>query len=121
VRTRIAAFAAALIAIVGLIVPTQAQAASTSGIAIRAIYFDSPGRDNWSNHSLNAEWVKIKNVTPNRKSLTGWTLRDASHHVYHFSAFHLAAGAVAYITGRGTNHRHTLYWGRRQYVWKQHR
>jgi hypothetical protein len=117
-RTRIVALAAALIAVVGVMVPVLAQAASTSGIAIRVIYFDSPGRDNWSNHSLNAEWVKIKNITRHRKSLTGWTLRDTAHHVYHFPRFHLAAGAVAYIhTGRGTNHAHTLYWDRRQYVW----
>ena len=48
---------------------------------IPQIYFDSPGSDNGSNKSLNAEWVKIKNVTHSHKTITGWPLRDASSHV----------------------------------------
>jgi Lamin Tail Domain len=117
-RIRTAAIAAVAIAVAGLCTAAPAAAASTSGIAISAIYFDSPGPDSGSNGSLNAEWVKIKNVTGHRKSLTGCTLRDASSHVYRFPTFRLGAHAVAYIhTGYGMNRPHQLYWRSSWYVW----
>jgi hypothetical protein len=109
---------AALIAVSALVTASPAQAVATRGIVIRAIYFDSPGADRGSNHSLNAEWVKIQNVTRHRKTLTGWTLRDRSSHVYRFPVFRLAAGAVAYVhTGYGHNRAHQLYWRQGWYVW----
>jgi len=58
-------------------------------IRITKIYFDSPGDDTGSNTSLNAEYVVIKNTGTTRKALTGWTLRDASRHVYKFPIFRL--------------------------------
>ena len=86
---------------------------------IAAIYFDSPGTDTGSNSSLNAEWVKIKNPTGSRKTLTHWTLRDAgSVHVYHFPTFHLAPGATVKVhSGHGSNGAHNLYWGSSGYIW----
>ena len=95
-----------------------AQAASAPGVQIVAIYFDSPGSDYGSNTSLNAEWVRIRNVTGRTKTLTGWTLRDAANHVYHFPTLKLAAGvAVRVHTGHGTRSAGNLYWGSSAYIW----
>jgi hypothetical protein len=108
------AFAAAL-----FMAPGSAGAApSLSGARIVAIYFDSPGTDTRTNASLNAEWVKIKNVTSTRKNLTGWSLRDQAGHVFHFPTFRLAAGATVRVhTGHGTDGAANLYWGSGSYIW----
>ena len=91
---------------------------STGGAGITAIYFDSPGADTGSNASLNAEWVRIKNTTSTRKTLTGWTLKDASSHSYTFPTFSLAGGASAKVhTGSGSDTASNLYWGLGTYVW----
>ena len=91
---------------------------SAGGVKIRAIYFDPPGSDTGSNASLNEEWVKLKNVTSSRKTLTDWTLGDAAGHVYLFGAFSLAAGAaVKAHTGSGADTASNLYWGEGGYIW----
>jgi hypothetical protein len=91
---------------------------STGGARITAIYFDSPGSDTGSNSSLNAEWVQIKNTTSTRKTLTGWTLRDTSSHVYRFPTYNLPAGASVKVhTGSGSNTATNLYWHEGYYVW----
>lgn len=102
--------------------PADATAAatgsSTAGIKIVRIYFDSPGSDNRSNTSLNAEWVQIKNVTKTRKTLGAWTLRDASSHVYHFPATTLRPGYTLKVhTGRGSNNAGNRYWDAGNYIW----
>ena len=52
------------------------------------------------------------------RSLTGWTVRDASGHVYIFGTFSLAAGKTVVLrTGRGTNTSSTRYWGSTSYIW----
>jgi hypothetical protein len=97
---------------------TAPDAVAASGVRITTIYFDSPGADTGTNTSLNAEWVRIKNFTSHRKTLTGWTLRDASSHVYHFPTFHLAAGAAVKVhTGKGSNTASDLYWRSSYYIW----
>jgi hypothetical protein len=97
---------------------TSGGSSSTSGAVITAIYFDSPGADDGSNASLNAEWVRIKNTTNTAKTLTAWTLRDASSHIYTFPRFTLAAGASVQIhTGSGANGANNLYWGSGSYIW----
>lgn len=96
----------------GLAVPASAA------IKITKIYFDSPGTDDGSNRSLNAEWVLIKNTGTSRKTLTGWTLRDTSSHVFKFPTFKLGAGkSVKVHTGRGTNTATDLHWKLDEYVW----
>jgi hypothetical protein len=91
---------------------------ATSGVRITAIYFDSPGSDDRSNSSLNAEWVRLKNTTSTRKTITGWTLHDASTHVYAFPAFRLAAGASVKVhTGAGSDTATNLYWDSSGYIW----
>jgi hypothetical protein len=91
---------------------------STGGVAIKAIYFDSPGSDDGSNSSLNAEWVRLKNTTSTRKTLTGWTLHDGASHIYPFPSFSLAAGGYVKVhTGSGSNTAGNLYWRSAGYIW----
>jgi hypothetical protein len=97
---------------------TSGGGSSTGGIRIKAIYFDSPGSDLGSNSSLNAEWVKLKNITSTQKTLTGWTLRDTAAHIYSFPTFRLAAGAYVKVhTGFGSNTAGNLYWRSSGYIW----
>jgi hypothetical protein len=91
---------------------------ASAAIRITKIYFDSPGADTGSNKSLNAEYVVIKNTGTRRKALTGWTLRDASKHVYKFPIFRLGAGkSVKVHTGKGINGLGNLYWRSSSYIW----
>ncbi|MEW6223210.1 MAG: lamin tail domain-containing protein [Chloroflexota bacterium] len=87
-------------------------------IQIYRIYFDSPGADSGSNSSLNAEWIQLRNRCSSAKSLTGWTVRDTSSHIYRFGSFSLGAGAsVRLHTGKGTNTAGHRYWASRYYIW----
>jgi hypothetical protein len=62
--------------------------------------------------------VVIKNTGTTRKALTGWTLRDASRHVYKFPTFRLGAGkSVKVHTGKGANTLGNLYWRSSSYIW----
>jgi len=96
--------------------PSTADAASA--LRLGTIQYDPPGSDTGSNTSLNAEFVTITNHSATKRVLTGWTLRDASSHVYRFPAFALAAGATVRVhTGHGSNGAHNLYWGSGSYIW----
>jgi hypothetical protein len=97
---------------------TAVQADAASPVRISAVQYDSPGSDTGSNSSLNAEWVRITNYSTSRKTLTGWTLRDLSNHVYRFGTFSLGAGkSVRIHTGSGTNSATDRYWRSSGYVW----
>jgi hypothetical protein len=96
----------------------SAPAHASSSIHITKVYYNSPGSDTGSNTSLNAEYVRLKNVTSTSKRLTNWTVRDKSNHVYTFGTYYLAAGDSVYLhTGKGTNTAHHKYWQRSWYVW----
>jgi hypothetical protein len=90
-----------------------------SPVVIREIFYNSPGSDNRSNASLNAEWVKLRNRTAHPVSLSGWTLRDTSRHVYHFAVGYSlrAHGTVRVHTGSGRDTQRNLFQDRRAYVW----
>jgi hypothetical protein len=93
-----------------------AQAASA--VRIGTVQYNSPGSDTGSNASLNAEWVRITNHSSVTKTLTGWTLRDTSSHVYKFGTFKLGAGkSVRIHTAKGSNTSADRYWGKGWYVW----
>jgi hypothetical protein len=86
------------------------------------IVYNSPGTDNGSNTSLNAEYVRLTNRTGKTVDLKGWTIRDAAGHVYTVSTDHkLGAGKTVYVhSGKGTNGRPDSghrYWNRTGYVW----
>jgi len=108
--------------LLGAVLPASAQAAPAAArrpdVVIREIFYNSPGSDNRSNKSLNAEWVKLYNRSGEAVRLTGWTVRDKSHHVYTFGSFTLRAHkSVKIHTGRGRDTRSDVYQDRRAYVW----
>jgi predicted CxxxxCH...CXXCH cytochrome family protein len=62
--------------------------------------------------------VQLKNTTSTTKTLTGWSLRDASSHIYSFPTFSLAAGTyVNGHTGSGGNTASNLYCHSSGYIW----
>ncbi|KPI23489.1 Intermediate filament domain protein [Actinobacteria bacterium OV450] len=88
-------------------------------VEISRVQADSPGRDDHSNRSLNAEWVEITNTTRDAINLRGWTLRDDDGNRYRFdNVVRLAGRATIRIhTGAGRDSRTDLFQNRRDYVW----
>jgi hypothetical protein len=93
--------------------------ASRGGARITTVYFDSPGSDRGGNSSINAEYVRIRNVTKHRITLTGWTLHDSGDvHNYRFGRLALRPSAqVTVHSGVGHNGPHARYWGQHEYIW----
>ncbi|WP_229706647.1 lamin tail domain-containing protein [Micromonospora sonchi] len=112
----VAAFAVAVGGSLAVAAPAQA---ATPAIEITKVYYDSPGVDNRSKASLNAEYVKLTNRRARTINLKNWTLRDKANHVYTFTGnVNLAKGKSLVIrTGKGTNTASTRYWGSGNYVW----
>ncbi|MEU2286405.1 lamin tail domain-containing protein [Streptomyces sp. NPDC013178] len=107
---------AGAVALTGTVLSAPAQAAG--GVVIRHVWFDSPGSDNGSNSSLNAEWVEIKNTASSAISLKGWVLKDKSNHKYVFPNVKIGAGKTLKVrTGVGSDTASTKYQDRRWYVW----
>ena len=118
-RTRLggSALVAALLLAVMTVLAGPAQAA-TPAVKIAKIYYDSPGTDTGSNSSLNAEYITLQNTTTTARTITGWTIRDASTHVYTFPTTTIAANSTITLrSGSGTNSTTTRYWQRAWYVW----
>ena len=98
------------------LVAPPAQAAGT--VKLLKTQYDSPGSDDRSNRSLNAEWMVVQNTKSEAVNLSGWTLRDESRHVYTFPSVKLGAGQTLKVhTGSGSNSSSHLYWGSGNYVW----
>ena len=115
---RVIAVAAATLTSTGLLAAAPSPADAAGSVQITKVYVNSPGSDNGSNSSLNAEYVKIKNTGGSARSLTGWTVRDESSHVYTFGSYTLGAGATVTVrSGSGTNTGATKYWQKSWYVW----
>ncbi|MCX4407619.1 lamin tail domain-containing protein [Streptomyces sp. NBC_01340] len=108
---------AGVVALTGtFLLGTPAQAAG--GVTIHHVWFDSPGSDNRSNASLNAEWVQIKNTGSGAISLKGWILKDVSNHRYTFPDVKIGAGKTMKVhTGSGRDTAADKYQNRRAYVW----
>ena len=100
-------------------VPANA-APRRQSIKILSVQYDSPGNDNGSNRSLNAEWVEIENAGRTRVDLEGWTLSNGDRE-FEFPEFTLRPGWTVMVhTGKGEDgepRRHDLYWGSRKYAW----
>jgi Lamin Tail Domain len=97
-------------------------AAAAPVVAFTKIQYDSPGADNRSNASLNAEWIRLTNTTTRTINLRNWTVRDAAGKVYRFIGdYRLGAGRNVYLhTGKGTNGRPDTqhrYWQSGNYIW----
>ena len=111
---------AALAVVFGGVAVTGGPAAA-AGPALRffGTQYDSPGTDTRSAASLQAEWISLVNTGPRAVTLTGYTIRDASNHVYKFGAVKIAAkgGRVWLRTGKGRATATTVYWGSGNYIW----
>ncbi|MGW7486626.1 lamin tail domain-containing protein [Streptomyces sp. NPDC054786] len=93
-----------------------------SAVVLGAIQYDSPGRDDHSNRSLNAEYVTVKNTGRMPVNLRGWTLSDRAGHTYRFGNFRLDGHRQVRVhTGIGRNNRWDVFQDRRDYVWDNHR
>ncbi|MEU3670830.1 lamin tail domain-containing protein [Streptomyces virginiae] len=87
-------------------------------VEISRVQADSPGREDRSNRSLNAEWVEIRNTTRDSINLRGWTLRDSDGNRYRFDNVRIGSRATIRIhTGSGRDTRTDLFQDRRNYVW----
>jgi hypothetical protein len=73
------------------------QAVAQAPMRFGWVQYDSPGSDDGSNASLNAEWVRIKNHGSTARILTGWTVHDLQGHVYTFPSFGLGPGHTVRI------------------------
>ncbi len=115
---RVVAGLAAGAALVGATALPATAAAPRSPIVFGTIQYDSPGKDDGSQRSLNAEWVTVSNTGRSSVNLKGWTLSDRSHHVYTFGGFTLGGHASVRVhTGISRNTRGDVYQNRRAYVW----
>ncbi len=122
VRPRIRSVVAAVVLTGAAVLTTAGTADAASPVRISKIYYNSPGADDRSNTSLNAEYVVLRNTTTRSQTVTGWTLRDAAGHVYTFPTTSIAAGATVTVhTGKGTNRTGHRYWQRGSYVWNNDR
>jgi len=93
-----------------------------SAVVLGAIQYDSPGRDDHSNRSLNAEYVTVKNTGRLPVNLRGWTLSDRAGHTYRFGNVRLGGHSQVRVhTGIGRDNRWDLFQDRRDYVWDNHR
>ncbi|MGW3495513.1 lamin tail domain-containing protein [Streptomyces sp. NPDC001020] len=116
IRAALPALAGAVALAGTAVLATPAQAAS--GVTIYHVWYDSPGKDDRSNKSLNAEWVQIKNNGSSAVSLKGWILKDASNHKYTFPNVKIGAHKTMKVhTGKGTDTTADKYQNRRAYVW----
>ena len=100
---------------------TSSAATVPPSVRFTMIQYDSPGRDNRSAASLNAEWVRIANTTSAAVQRQGWTIRDRADHVYTFGSYRLGSGRQVLVhTGKGTNSRpdpQHRYWQSGNYIW----
>ncbi|MFF1278730.1 lamin tail domain-containing protein [Streptomyces marokkonensis] len=116
--TAAALSAGALTAVLTVPVSAGEQHPHRVNVQISDVQYDSPGRDDRSNRSLNREWVEITNHTRRAVNLDGWTLEDEDGRTYTFDDYRLRGRATVRIhTGIGRDSRTDLYQDRRHYVW----
>lgn len=119
IRTRILAVVAAIAVGAGSLAVGGPAQAATPSLRFHGAQYDSPGSDNRSNASRNAEWISLVNSGSRAVNLRGWTVRDASNHVYTFGNVSIPGkgGRLWLHTGSGTNTAKHRYWGSGNYVW----
>ncbi|WP_299527564.1 lamin tail domain-containing protein [uncultured Streptomyces sp.] len=93
------------------------QPSHRSAVVLGKIQYDSPGRDNRSNRSLNDEWVTVTNTSRRTVNLRGWTLTDESRRTYRFDLRLAGRSSVRVHTGVGRDSRTDVFQDRRDYVW----
>lgn len=95
----------------------HSKPAPRSAVVLGKIQYDSPGRDNGSNRSLNGEWVTVTNTGRHAVNLRGWTLSDESRRTYRFDLRLAGRSSVRVHTGVGRDSGHDVYQDLRRYVW----
>jgi len=106
------------VAVTAVLLAGVSTAEAAPSVRFTRVYVNSPGTDDGSNTSLNAEWVRIANFSSTNRTMTGWTIKDNNGYRFTFPTFVLKAGASVKVhTGKGTNTAGHLYWGRTWYVW----
>ncbi|EMF02682.1 lamin tail domain-containing protein [Streptomyces mobaraensis NBRC 13819 = DSM 40847] len=109
-------------AVVPAAVAAERSAAARPTVVFGKIQYDSPGRDDRSDRSLNAEWVTVTNTGKKAVDLSRWTLTDNERHTYRFGKLRLAAHASVRVhTGTGRDTAADVYQNRRAYVWNNDR
>ncbi|MET8329901.1 lamin tail domain-containing protein [Streptomyces sp. NPDC005181] len=92
-----------------------------SKVVLGDIQYNSPGRDDYSNRSLNGEWVEVTNTGRRAVNLDGWTLSDRSGNRYRFEDLRLAGRATVRVhTGYGRDTRTDVYQDSRDYIWSNY-
>ncbi|MGW1464043.1 lamin tail domain-containing protein [Streptomyces sp. NPDC002308] len=95
----------------------RVKPAPRSSVVLGKVQYDSPGRDNRSNRSLNDEWVTVTNTSRQAVNLRGWTLTDESRRTYRFDLRLEGRSSVRVHTGVGRDSRTDVYQDRNNYVW----
>ncbi|WP_327175879.1 lamin tail domain-containing protein [Streptomyces sp. NBC_01335] len=95
----------------------RVKPAPRSSVVLGKVQYDSPGRDNRSNRSLNDEWVTVTNTSRQAVNLRGWTLTDESRRTYRFDLRLAGRSSVRVHTGVGRDSRTDVYQDRNNYVW----
>ncbi|MCX4530183.1 lamin tail domain-containing protein [Streptomyces sp. NBC_00841] len=91
---------------------------SYSTVVLGDIQYNSPGRDDWSNRSLNREWVEVTNTGRRAVDLDGWTLSDRDGNRYRFDDLRLPGYATVRVhTGHGYDTRRDVYQDSWDYIW----
>ena len=104
--------------VVGALALMATPAHAAGDVQLLKAQYDSPGKDDRSNTSLNAEFIVLKNSGTSSVSLEGWTLHDVTGYRYDFLDIRIGAGQKLRVhTGRGTDTGHDVYWNRGAYVW----
>lgn len=118
-RRTISILAAAAMAVAGTLASGAPASAATPSLRFHGAQYDSPGSDNRTNASLNNEWISLINSGRKPVNLSGYTIRDASNHVYTFGSVTIAAngGRIWLRTGKGTRNGRIVYWGSGNYIW----
>ncbi|WP_260335824.1 lamin tail domain-containing protein [Streptomyces sp. EAS-AB2608] len=90
-------------------------------VYISDVQYNSPGLDDRSNRSLNAEWVEITNGSRRAVNLDDWTLADEDGHTYTFHHYRLNGHATVRVhSGIGRDRKTDLFQDRQAYVWDNH-
>ncbi|MFE3249349.1 lamin tail domain-containing protein [Streptomyces sp. NPDC059209] len=93
------------------------RAPARSAVVLGKIQYDSPGRDNGSNRSLNGEWVDVTNTGRHAVNLRGWTLSDRDGNEYIFDLRLAGRSTVRVHTGTGRDTRTDVHQDSRRYIW----
>ncbi|MER6076070.1 lamin tail domain-containing protein [Streptomyces sp. NPDC001817] len=122
---RLTAVTAVAAAAVGAVALPAAAADHHSGyprhaaVYISGVQYDSPGRYDHSNRSLNKQWVDVTNSTRRAVNLEGWTLSDEDGRTYTFHHVWLQGRTTVRVhTGYGRDTRTDVYQDRRREMWE---